>query len=310
MAPLRGQARLPVMPRQFAPLVRGRVRTFCCHSATLSGSWPANSLAAVRECLAADVARLEVDVRFVADDSMVVFHDRALDGATTGAGLLAAHSRQSLRPVRYRGTAEPLCFLEDVVDALAGTETVLQVDLKGLGIYTARQFGLLVEALAPIRDQVVAGSQAHWNVRPLAAAGIPVALDPTLHWHFSTARTGGDGLSPRSLGRHGLWDDSPLAQLAGVGTAQYFAARVEDLLAVIPAVEWMVDVGTLFHIESLGMRLGDILEARGVRLAAWTLHDEGEERNAANLQRLFDLGAEVIITDAPSTLAELAATLG
>ena len=205
----------------------------CCHSATLSGHLPPNSLAAVGECVEARVPRLEVDVRFMADDSMLIFHDSTLDQAATGAGVIAALSRRDVRSVRYRRDENHgLCFLEDVVDLMRGSGTVLQVDLKLMRPISPGRAAALKTALAPLGDQVIVGSQAHWNLRQLAP--VPVAFDPTLQWHYNPARpVGAEG--PRAMGVHGLWDDAPLAAIRQASAEEYIESRIRDLRGLLPA---------------------------------------------------------------------------
>ena len=67
------------LPERLSPIIAGRRRVFCCHSATLSTNFAPNSLAAVRECVDAGVPRLEIDVQFLADDGM----HRVLNGTTS-----------------------------------------------------------------------------------------------------------------------------------------------------------------------------------------------------------------------------------
>lgn len=284
------------LPERLSPIIAGRRRVFCCHSATLSTNFAPNSLAAVRECVDAGVPRLEIDVQFLADDGMLIFHDGSFELPGGSRPRIADSTRAQAADVRHTdGSA--LCYLEDVVLALQGSPTVLQVDLKLSRPITARRAELLEAALQPISGHVLAGSQAHWNLRALKS--VPIALDPTLHWVYSKASPG----IPRNLGIHGLWDDSPIASNGRFSARQYLEVRVDDLLALLPnAVEWMVDIETLFKIEDLGMRLGDHLRERGVALAAWTLRENRPER-AETLRRLFSLGAETIITDIPEAAA-------
>ena len=281
------------------PLLSGRRRTFCCHRATLSGGLPPNSLAAVRECVAAGVPRLEIDVRFLVDDAMVIFHDSDLATETTGTGRIEALDEPAVRRLRLNEHRDVgLCFLEDVVDAMRGSQTLLQVDLKLMRPLSASRERRLREALVPLGEGVLTGSQAHWNLRPLAAAGLRVAFDPSLQWRYDPHRTVGDGLTPARLGVHGLWDDAPIAHIRHVAPRDYVLTRVDDLVGLLPsAVEWMVDIATLIRIEQLGLALGDELEARGIALAAWTMADQGPERSVALLQRLFAIGATTVITD-------------
>ena len=240
--------------------------------------------------------RLEIDVQFLADDSMAIFHDGAFPTVADIQVKLADLSRQTVRDFTHPG-GEPIGFLEDVVAAIAGSNTLLQVDLKLSRPITARRLELFEDALAPLGEQVIVGSQAHWNLRKLSR--VPVAFDPTLHWVYSAWPPG----IPRSRGVHGFWDDSPMAGNSRFTAAEYLEARVEDLLALVPeAVEWMVDIGTILKLDELGMALGDRLRERGVALAAWTLR-AGTDSRTTTLERLFRLGVETVITDVPELAA-------
>jgi len=236
----------------------------------------------------------------MADDSMLVFHNEALDGVTTGYGRVADMERGDIPGIRYNsGEHEAICFLEDVVDTLAGTRTVLQVDLKLMRPISDARAAALTAALEPLGSQLVVGSQAHWNLRRLR--GLPVAFDPTLHWHYAPGRR--QGLVPRTLGVHGLWDDSPVALNRQFSPPEYVEARVQDLRALLPeAVEWMVDIPTINHLGTLGVGLGHRLARDGCALAAWTLTGRTPGRKEC-LAGLFGHGAETVITDIPALAA-------
>lgn len=244
----------------------------------------------------ARVPRLEVDVQFLADDSMLVFHDAQFGAAAGGSGKVAEATRASSGRARHPG-GETIAFLEDVVSVMARSETVLQVDLKLSRPITAQRARLLEAALEPLRDHVLVGSQAHWNLRRLR--GVPIAFDPTLHWVYAA----NPPEIPRTLGAHGLWDDSPFATNPRFTDLEYLETRIDDLVALLPgAIEWMVDIETVFKIQELGLPLGEALRERGVALAAWTLRASDTER-AATLARLFAAGVETVITDIPEAAA-------
>jgi len=289
-----------------SPRIGGLQRVFCCHSATLTGRHVPNSLPAVAECVAAGVPRMEVDVRFLADDAMLIFHDGELDVETTGRGRVDELVRSRVARLRYRENERVgLCFLEDVVDLARASRTLLQVDLKLMRPISPGRCRALEEALRPVAGQVLVGSQAHWNLRMLR--GLPVAIDPTLHWHADGGR---GGLTvPRQRGAHGLWDDAPLAMNARATARSYVESRVADIQGLLPAAtEWMVDIATVEHLAGIGAPLGTILDEYGVALAAWTLH-ESEPDPGARLARLFAAGARTVITDAPIWAAGCAAAL-
>lgn len=281
---------------RLAPNIGGKRRVFCCHSATLSGRFSPNSLEAVKECVAAGVPRLEIDVQFLADDAMAIFHDSTFAARGEGPVKLAELARDAIDGFAHGG-GERIVFLEDVVEAVAGSATLLQVDLKLSRPISSRRAQLIEEALRPLHGRLVVGSQAHWNLRRLR--GVPLALDPTLHWAFASRPPG----IPHSLGIHGLWDDSPMASNPRFSAGDYVYARIEDLISLVPGVvEWMVDIGTIFKLAELGVALGDVLRERGLALAAWTLRGSGASPRET-LTRLFDLGVETVITDIPEVAA-------
>ncbi len=259
----------------------------------------------------AHVPRLEVDVRFLSDDTMVVFHDSRLEAETTGSGRVEALDAARARDVRllFDGTTR-LCFLHEVVDLLKNGDTMLQVDLKLMRPISEARRRAICEALAPIADRLLVGSQAHWNLRELSRVRLPVALDPTLHMHYNPDRKA-EGLLPDRLGIHGLWDDAPIAHLAQASAGDYVAARIEDLVGLLPgAIEWMVDIRTIRHLANLGVALGSELASRGIALAAWTMRDEGLLVSTQLLRELFEIGATTIITDHAETIAGYATGLG
>ena len=151
-------------------------------------------MAAIAECVRARVPRLEVDVRFLADDAIALFHDARLEAETFSEGPVARLNREEARAVRLRADGVTgLAFLEEAVELLRGGSSLLQVDLKLMRAMTGGQLAALTAALVPVRDQVLIGSQAHWNLRGLAKAGFAIALDPTLHWRYArrTSRPAG-----------------------------------------------------------------------------------------------------------------------
>lgn len=276
----------------------------CCHRGALSGKRAPNSLAAIDECVRARAPRMEIDVRFLADDSMLVFHDSVLDEETTGRGRVDDLDRSAVRALHYRSDlSSPLCFLEDVVDLARRGGTLLQVDLKLTRPITRERLSALSGTLKPLGDGVITGSQAHWNLRPLAQRGHRVALDPTMQWRFAPER--GTGRRPGSMGVHGMWDDSPAAHNPRFGPRDYFECRIDDIQGLLPAAEeWMVDLRTIRHMSKLSFNLGAALAERKISLAAWTLHDLGREDTLLVLDDLFEAGVETVITDEPLAVAK------
>lgn len=289
-----------------APMISGSRRVFCCHKAVLSGSHVPNSLDAVAECVAARVPRLEIDVQFLSDDAMLVYHDASMERESTGIGPAIALDRSSAGTLRYRRDENVrIAFLEEVVDLMRDCDTVLQVDLKLHRPFSASRLDAFLETLKPLGERALIGSQSYWNVRKLAGNGHTLALDPTWLWNMFGPLE--DGIGPARKGIFGVWDDSPIAHVAGVSPREYVSTRLDDIAGLLPgAREWMVDWQTILHISQLGESLGSLLADRGIELTAWTLRDRGEEVTAPLIQMLFALGATTIITDNAAKLATYA----
>ncbi len=284
------------------PVIAGRTRTLCCHSAVFSGKFVANSLAAVDECVQFNVPRLELDVQFLADDAMIICHGSRLEKHTTGTGRISDLDWPRARGIHYLDDlSSALCCLDEVVDLLRPADSVLQVDLKLMRPITDQRLMALSTALRPLGDRVLIGSQAHWNLRRLAELGHRVGFDPTMQWHFSPGRD--LGYFPDTMGVYGLWDDAPIAHHRKFSPRQYFETRMLDVLGLMPnASEWMVNIDTIRHMSDLGFLLGDEVAKHGMALAAWTLRDVGPELTMERLSAVCEAGAATIITAEPVTV--------
>ncbi len=291
------------MNEKYAQVVGNRRRVLSCHMGNLFGTFPPNSMEAIQSCLDDGAARVEIDVRFLSDDSMLVYHDATLDAGTDGFGAVEALTRDRVPRLRFvHDDRIRLAMLEDVVDAFRHTDAILQVDLKQSRPVSEARVEALVSVLAPLRERALIGSMAYWNVRQLANRGFSLAIDPTLQWHAMPNERA--PMMPARRGLHGLFDDAPLAHLPGVQPRDYVSARIDDITALVPGcVEWMVDITTIEAFASLGIALGDELHERGVGLAAWTVRDEGPDLTAPLTWRLIELGASAIITDNARELA-------
>jgi glycerophosphoryl diester phosphodiesterase len=278
---------------------RGRTRTIACHSANIDGQQVPNSLAAVEACLAAAAPRMEVDLRFLADGTMVAFHDADLHPLTDRSGRLEDTTWEEVGQARLRDSGDMLISrFEEVIARVEGTRTVLHVDLKPMSLLSSAQFDAIATVIRPLGDRVFVGSQASWLLDSLAERGVRTAFDPFRHIHYWPNRPTDETAIPRGQSRHGFWDDALCGLVANMPATQYAARRVEELVRLVPsATEWMVVQSTIRRFATLGFSLGDALHDRGIALSAWTLHDAGPDLNRKRLLELFELGVDVIIAD-------------
>ena len=277
-------------------LGRGPV-VLAAHQARLTGRETPNSLLSVAACAASGAARVELDVTFTADGEPVISHEREL--RVGGRRVPADEVDSKDVPAVPR--------LWEAVQLLRPTAAVLQVDLKLFRPIRAQEVERLAAVVAPLQPRVIVGSQAHWNLRPLARAGLTVGFDPTLHFRYvppGAPKAWARGL-PRKTGVWGFRDDSPLAQEFAASASSYFAARFEDILGLVPQVsELMVDYGTVLRLGELGFALGPALRDRGVALAAWTVRSYEGGTTLHLVHRLAELGVSTVITDVPLLLGQ------
>jgi glycerophosphoryl diester phosphodiesterase len=270
----------------------GRSRTIACHSSNIDGQQIPNSLGAVRTCLEANAPRIEVDLRLLADGTAVAFHDAALDPSTDGVGRLEELTWKDVRAARLRSDPDLLIpRFQEVIDLVAGSGTVLHVDLKPMNRIPDKSLDAIERMLRPMGELAFVGSQASWTLDALSRRGLRTAFDPFRHLHRWPDRPASETAIPRGQSRHGFWDDAPCGFVANMPATEYAALRIDELVRLVPsATEWMVEKSTVRHFAELGFNLGDALHERSIALSAWTVKDDGPELNRRNLEELFRLG--------------------
>lgn len=103
-----------------------------------AGTYPENTVGAVRNAVADGADAVEIDVQPTADGDVVVFHDRRLDGdectdgLTDGSGVVWEQSTAEVTARRVLGTDERVPLLADVLSAVPKTVAV-NVELKNPG---------------------------------------------------------------------------------------------------------------------------------------------------------------------------------
>ncbi len=113
---------------------------------------PENTLAAFILALVQGADALETDLRFTADDELVLFHDATVERMTEGSGGVRDYSLAELRRLRMRkpdGTlvSEPVPTLSDLIAATGGM-TPLLLELKDPLFLHEKYARKLVDVLA------------------------------------------------------------------------------------------------------------------------------------------------------------------
>jgi glycerophosphoryl diester phosphodiesterase len=289
----------------------GRQLQLKVHGCVWSGEFPENSLAAIRECLTAPVARAEIDINLLRDGDFLVTHDTQLDSATTGSGPVRLTTRQDAAQLqcRWHGKVwdERPPLLSEVVD-LVRTEaspTVLELDAKDVEPWPWSRVEELARLVEPVRDQVIFGGCADWNLRRLVYVDprIRVGFTPTFYLDWVPPNVAPDEL-PGEVGAYGYRDRHPLARARMEPTSDYLWERVNALTRLVPGMSEMHMRLSLFeHMQSDG--LGDTahrLHRAGLRVDLWTL-DAGTPDWQGRLNNAVWAGADIITTNTAQQLA-------
>jgi glycerophosphoryl diester phosphodiesterase len=207
-----------------------------------------NTPSAFTAAIAAGYA-IECDLQITADGEAVVHHDDALGRLTDGGGRLAAMTVAELKRVPFKGTADRIITLGELLDLVAG-RTTLAIELKTLGdgdLRLPRRAASVLEAYA--------GPAALMSFDPFQIAAVRAA---------APARTRGI-IAERVHGRAGTGFAGRLRRSAaylwnlGGARPQFLAYSVADLPALPP-------------------RLARI---SGLPVLTWTVRTEADRAKAA-----------------------------
>lgn len=228
-----------------------------------AGLAPENTLRAFETSLALGLTYLETDVRTTADGVPLAFHDPTLDRVTDLRGPVAEHPWESVRRARVLGS-EPVPALEDL-----------------LGSFPSARFMIDVKDERSVRPTIEAVRRTGTAARVCVAGG----WDPWL----AAVRDGCGTRLTTALGWRALSTLIGCAQAgvrppASVATGAY--AHVTRRLGGV----------RLMARPRFAERLLTMAHDLGVRVVTWTINDVPE------MHRLFDQGADGVITDRPDLL--------
>jgi glycerophosphoryl diester phosphodiesterase len=209
---------------------------------------PENTLASIRAALALERPPefVEVDVHASADGRLVVIHDSTLERTTTGAGAVAELTWDEIREHRAphadsfgeEFTDEPIPLLEDVLAAVADSDTRVMIEIKAGGLgddvvrLLERRGELGRHVVASFRaDVVVAATMASAEVRTLYLTG-----EATPEQIELAHRIGADvfGVSQNGLGQE-------VVDLAHAKELVVWSWTVNEEMRASELLEWGVD---------------------------------------------------------------------
>jgi glycerophosphoryl diester phosphodiesterase len=283
----------------------GRTALLTAHMAALSSAHRRNSRAAIAECLAAGVPRLEVDVHSLAGDDCIVTHDRHLQDHTTGHGSVGAATPDDVRACAF--TDDPSdrpALLSEVVAMAEGTTTQIQLDLKDWRPMTADRVRALLDVIEPVAERIIVSTGQDWNLERLHRADPSLALGFDPGHYLDYAEEGTPVFLPRSLGAYGYRDDHPLAVGRTEETADYLRERMTMLTLQAPwAREFFLDYHMMLRMLDDAFNVAEWLRERGLETTAWTPDVRGGD-SVRDVRRLIEAGTTRITTNTiPAWLA-------
>lgn len=295
----------------------GRIVELKVHRCRWADEYPENSLAAILASYRARVRRAEIDLNLLADADFLVTHDLTLDEATTGTGRVDRITRREAERLRFRWrgrvTDHRPPLLSEVVAAVRAEPypTLLELDLKDLHPLPWPRVEELARTVAPVRDRVIFGSCADWNLRRLLHVDptLPVGFNPMayLDWSPDGPDEENEGLAP---GAYGYFDRHPLARRRYGPAADYLRDRLGGILRLVPGAREL-HVRLACFERMLDDGFADVVSfchARGLLVDVWTL-DAGPPGWRERLARAVAAGVDVVTTNTPRALAAAGAAV-
>jgi glycerophosphoryl diester phosphodiesterase len=188
-----------------------------------------------------------------------------------------------------------------IVRAAASEPTLLMLDAKDVVPWPREAGERLAGLIAPVRERVVVGSPADWNLRRLRAVEplASLAFDPGYYLDTKSA----DNPLPGRDGAYGYHDAHPLAFRRSVPVSEYLRERIEGLCRLVPGIrELHVRLSLFEQMLNDGFNAVAVAHEAGACLDVWTL-DAGTPHWRERLARALDAGADIVTTNTPRELA-------
>jgi glycerophosphoryl diester phosphodiesterase len=289
------------------------------HMAALDGTFPPNSLEAVRACLEADATFIEVDITALRERDYLLVHDPELESETSGQGEVGKSTPEQVRDLFLQSpeTGEPTsirpALLGDVVRAMLDypNGARLQLDFKNvLPFPDDEPLRRLVKLIEPLGDRVIVSTGADWQLRRLRKLAGWLDLGFDVQFYIDWRQPGNPPdprIPPFRLGAYGYWDDHLVAVQRFWPTAEYLAERCEYMARSLPGVStFYIDHKLIAQSLDDGFNWAEALHHLNIRLDAWTM-DVTNPAAVANVPRLLAAGVDQFTTNTPRELATLLA---
>jgi glycerophosphoryl diester phosphodiesterase len=298
-------------PESIIQMPDGRQVQLKAHRCLWSGRYPENSLPAIEECYREAVARVEIDVRPLADADFLVFHDPDVDALTDGSGPVRGFTRDAARSLRLRfaGSLSPERppLFSEVVALIQEHDcpTVVELDVPDFHPLAWARVEELARIVEPVKDRVVFNG-VDWNMRRLARVDstLPMSFDPGAYFDWVPVGDAEEAELDMPRGAYGYLDAHPLARARLSPVADYLEDRFGGIARLVPrAREAHLRIGAFERMLDDGvMDAAEIFHRLGLRLDVWTLNaDTPGWRD--RLTRVLAAGVDIISTDTPRALA-------
>jgi glycerophosphoryl diester phosphodiesterase len=261
------------------------------------GAWegPSSTLHAIAAALELGAPAIELDVHATSDRQLVVCHDETVDRTTNGAGNICDLTLAELRRLDNAYWWAPGADVSPGLDEAAYPFRGRAPDDASFGVAT------LDEVLDALRGSVV-----NLDIKRTAPDVEPY-----------------EALLGEALRRHGRGDDTIVASfsdaaiaafresapefstsLATLETAEFYrAVHAGEAIAPMRAVALQVPA-SFGEITVVDEQFVERAHEVGLAVHVWTINDRAE------MSRLVALGVDGLISDTPSILCELLASLG
>lgn len=177
-------------------------------------SYPENTMKAFLESEKAGADGLELDVQMTKDGELVVIHDEKVDRTTDGIGMVKDYSLMELRKLNAAFlhkdiAAEPVPMLEEVLEWLAETDLICNIELKNSIVPYKGMEEKVISMISDynLADRIIISSFNHYSIVYSYRLAPDIEIAPLLSeglympWIYAQ--------SIRAKGFHPHWRASP-----------------------------------------------------------------------------------------------------